>query len=88
MIVRNSLIQPCKHFLDLLRLNKNICPYCSIYQYFEKCDVKNSKHKYRHYCSNDRVHEIILISKNNFNDLKILKNDKIKKVMRAFKIEI
>ena len=31
---------------------------------------------------------MILISKNNFNNLKTLKNDKIKKIIRVFEIEI
>ena len=85
---RNSLMRLCKHLLDLFRLNKNICFYCSIYQYFEKCDVPSLKHKYWHCCSNNRIHEIILISKSDFDDLKALKNDKIKEIIRVFKIEI
>ena len=31
---------------------------------------------------------MIITSKNNFNDLKTLKNNEIKNAMRAFKIEI
>ena len=47
-----------------------------------------SKHKYWHCCFNDKIHNMIMISKSDFNDLKTLKNDEIKKAMRAFEIEV
>ena len=88
MIARKFEERPNTHLLLELRQKKNICLYCQAYQYPQECDSSNSKHKYWHCCFNDRVHNMIMSSKSDLNDLKTLKNDEIKETMRAFETKI
>ena len=89
MTVKNSEKRFFKHLLSKLRVKKNECSYCHAYQYLEKCDDDSeSKNRYWHCCSNDRVHDMIVISKSDFDDFEALKNDEAKNTMRALEIEI